>query len=343
MSKARPVPPQLSVVMCTFNRGVLLHDALASVLAQPPSSPPFELIVVDNNSTDSTRQIVERLAAGDDRVRYVFEPRQGLSHARNTGIAAASGPVIAFTDDDVRARANWTTEIVRVFRDHPGVAMIGGRVLPIWPSRPPAWLTPDHWAPLALVDHGDEPIAVTEHRPICLIGANMAFRRSVFDAIGGFAADLQRVRDGIGSLEDHEFLLRALATGLTGRYDPRIVVHAEIQPNRLERAYHRRWHFGHGHFHALLRSPEIERTTAGSLFGVPGHLYRQAAADLVGLLRRIASRDTARAFEHEMRLRFFAGFFLTRLRERIATSTQETRHTPPLRPAIDAHAAREHR
>lgn len=337
---AGPVVTQLSVVMCTFNRGELLKDALNSVLSQP-ASPAVELIVVDNNSTDSTREIVERLAATDDRVQYVFEPRQGLSYARNTGIAAARAPLIAFTDDDVRVRSDWTMQIVRAFREHHDVGMVGGRVLPIWPSSPPAWLTRDHWAPLALADHGDEPIAVTPHRPICLVGANMAYRRDVFDAIGGFATNLQRVGEGIGSLEDHEFLLRALTAGRTGRYDPQMVVHAEVQANRLQRGYHRRWHYGHGHFHALLKSPEVERSARGTVLGVPAHLYRQAAADAAGWLRSVASRDSARAFHHELRLRFFAGFFLTRQRQPSETSVPET-HSP-LQAAIDAHAGREHR
>jgi GT2 family glycosyltransferase len=354
LPRLQPAVTPLSIVMCTFNRGALLSDAIASVLSQSPTSPRFELIVVDNNSTDGTGEIVARLAAVDDRVRYVFEPRQGLSYARNTGIAAARASLIAFTDDDVRVGGDWTTEIVRVFREHPEAAMIGGRVLPIWPSPPPSWLTRVHWAPLALVDHGDEPIAVTEDRPICLIGANMAFRRDVFDAIGGFATDLQRVGDGIGSLEDHGFLLRALATGRTGRYDPRIVVHAEIQPDRLHRAYHRRWHYGHGHFHALLRSPQVERTGIGTLFGVPGHLYRQAAADVLGWLRCTLRGDTVRAFHHEMRVRFFAGFFSTRRRQPSDASARPAQRVPRvpatvaisasgLQPQMDAHAGREHR
>lgn len=308
--------PQVSVVVSTYNRGPLLEDALRSVLAQAEgTTPPFELIVVDNNSTDGTREIIERFAAADSRVRYVFEPRQGLSYARNTGIAEARAPVIAFTDDDVRAEADWVSAIVRAFEEHPEADVVGGRVLPIWPSPPPAWLTRDHWAPLALVDHGDSTIAVGSRHPIGLLGANVAFRRGVFDVAGRFATDYQRVKDGIGSLEDHEFLLRLWRAGFQGVYDPRIMVHAEIQPNRLERAYHRRWHTGHGHFHALLRSEQMEPSKRGTLLGVPAHLYRQALEDVVGWVRARVTGASARAFQHEVRLRFFRGFFRTRRRE----------------------------
>jgi glucosyl-dolichyl phosphate glucuronosyltransferase len=308
--------PQVSVVMCTYNRGDLLGDAIASVLAQQDhQTPPFEVLVVDNNSNDRTREVVERFAAADRRLRYIFESEQGLSHARNAAILEARAPLIAFTDDDVRAEPCWVAGIQRAFDEHPEVDVVGGRVLPIWPLTPPDWLTRDHWAPLALVDYGDVPVAVTDTNPICLVGANLAFRRSVFDTVGVFAADVQRIADGIGSLEDHEFLLRLLRSGRQGLYDPRIVIHAQIQRDRLHQRYHRRWHVGHGHFHSLLRSAEMEKTGVGTLFGVPAHLYRQALGDLGGWLRARASADAARAFHHETRLRFFSGFFRTRHRE----------------------------
>jgi glucosyl-dolichyl phosphate glucuronosyltransferase len=307
--------PEISVVLCTFNRGPLLEPALRSVLAQQRPAPAFELIVVDNHSTDGTRAIVERIAADDHRLRYVFEARQGLSHARNAGIVQARAPIVAFTDDDVRAEGDWLAAIRRAFDEYPAADVVGGRVLPMWPAPPPAWLTRDHWAPLALVDHGEHPIAITSGHSIGVVGANMAVRRSVFDAVGFFATDFQRVKDGIGSLEDHEFLLRVFRSGRQGVYDPRIVVHAEVQPDRLAPAYHRRWHTGHGHFHALLRSEQMEATSRGRILGVPAPLYRQALEDLVGWARATLTGNRANGFHHEVRLRFFYGFFQTRRRE----------------------------
>jgi len=313
--------------MSTYNREELLHDAVRSVLAQhDPATPPFELIVVDNNSTDHTPEIVERFSGVDGRVHYLFEPQQGLAHARNAGVRQARASVIALTDDDVRAEPGWVASIVRAFQEHPDADIVGGRVLPVWPAAPPAWLTSDHWAPLALADHGEASVEVTAAHPICLVGANLAFRRAVFDVVGGFATEVQRVKDGIGSLEDHEFLLRLLRIGRKGIYDPRIVIHAAIQRNRLERRYHRRWHTGHGHFHALLRSEEMEQTSVGTLFGVPAHLYRQAFGDGVGWIRAMASRQPARAFHHEVRLRFVHGFFQTRRREFFKKPRHERRH-----------------
>jgi glycosyltransferase involved in cell wall biosynthesis len=324
--KAHPQSaPQVSVIVSTYNRGELLHDALRSVLDQrAATTPPFELIVVDNNSTDNTREIVGRFAAVDDRVRYVFEPRQGSSYGRNAGIRESRAPFLAFTDDDVRAEADWVAAIVRAFEEHPDAAVVGGRVLPIWPAAPPAWLTRDHWSPLALIDYGDVTFAIDPADPICLLSANMAFRRPVLDVVGGFAPEFQLAKHRIlGSVEDHELLLRVLRTGRTAFYEPRITVHAEIQPNRLERGYHRRWHTGHGHFHALLRTEQMERTRVGSLWGVPAHLYRQALRDAAGWVRAKAIGERERAFNHELRLRFFHGFFRTRRREFLETRRDE--------------------
>jgi glycosyltransferase involved in cell wall biosynthesis len=307
----------VSIVMPTYNRGALLAGAVQSVLAQSPViTPAFELIVVDNNSTDDTHAIVEQFARTDGRVRYVFEPQQGSSHSRNAGIRAARAPLVAFIDDDVRAEPEWVAATVRAFEQYPQADVVGGRVLPVWPVDPPSWLTRDHWAPLALVDYGDVPVAIDATRPLCLVSANLAFRRQVFDVVGGFAPDLGLVKAGtLGSVEDHEFLLRVLDAGRTVFYDPRITVHADIQPNRLERAYHRRWHSGHGYFHARLRSEQMERTRVGTLFGVPAHLYRQAFGDAARWARTWAMREPARAFQYEGRIRFFCGFFRTRVRD----------------------------
>jgi glucosyl-dolichyl phosphate glucuronosyltransferase len=321
--------------MSTYNRGALLADAIRSVLRQLECSVPFELIVVDNNSTDATRTIVEELARSDPRLRYVFESDQGLSFARNAGIRNARADLIAFTDDDVRAERDWVASIVRAFDAHPEVDAVGGRVLPVWPAPPPRWLTREHWAPLAIVDYGDEPILITAERPLCLLGANVAFRREAFDAVGMFATDFQRVRDRIGSLEDHEFMLRLWHGGRKGLYDPRVTIRAEIQPNRLERGYHRRWHRGHGHFHALLGSPEMERTRRGTFFGVPAHLYRQAIGDAVGWMGALVTGRSARAFHHEVRLRFFVGFLFTRAGE-FLNERFTSRHKPLRSPGASA-------
>jgi glycosyltransferase involved in cell wall biosynthesis len=331
-----------SVIIPTFNRASLLAPTLDCIAARCRLDRPWEVIVVDNNSTDDTAPIIQRAAASDRRVHYIFEPHQGLSFARKAGIGASRAPLVAFTDDDVRVDEHWVSAMITAFGEHPHADVLGGRVLPLWPTEPPPWLTPEHWAPLALADHGAASFTISKDQPICLVGANLACRRPVFDAVGPFTTTLQRVKNNIGSLEDHEFLLRVLRSGRRAVYDPRILVHAEVQADRLQRRYHRRWHAGHGHFHALLRSEQIERTGRGSLLGVPAHLYRQAAADAIAWVRARAARNSSRAFHHELRLRFFAGFFRTRAREYVQAGRRDGHrldHQRVAREPLTRHAA----
>jgi glucosyl-dolichyl phosphate glucuronosyltransferase len=322
--KTMSEPLDISIVISTYNRCDMLPGAMKSVLAQEANDVRYELIVVDNNSTDKTREVVESfIAEGDERVRYIFEGKQGLSHARNAGIAAARAPLIVFTDDDVRAASDWVALIKRAFDEHPEVDFVGGKVLPQWEQEPPAWLTSKHWSPLAIMDYGEEEFYVDMEKPICLVGANLAFRHEVFDEVGLFKPDLQRVKDGVGSMEDHEFLIRAWKTGRRGLYVPEIVMLAEVQKERLTKDYHRRWHTGHGHFYALMREEEMEIGNA-RLFDVPAPLYNQALKNSFGWLKQRLRSNEALAFHHETELRFFKGFFRQRRKEFKAARPRST-------------------
>jgi glucosyl-dolichyl phosphate glucuronosyltransferase len=299
--------PTLTAVLCTWDRVELLEGALEALVAQQ-DPPSHEILVVDNASPDRTREVVERFAADHPQVRYVLEPRQGLAYARNTARKRANGTYLAFTDDDVRVAPDWMASICRSFERWPDAACIGGPVLPRWFEPIPAWLTRDQWAPLGVQDYGAEPLRVDERRPLCLIGANLAFRRGALDAIGDFNAALQRVGNGGGSTEDHELHLRMWAAGLHGMYDPSVKATALLVPERLRKAHHRSWHFGHGRHVARMRIPEMEASEIGAILGVPAHLVRQAGADAWGWLKSKATGDSARAFAREVHLWFIAGF-----------------------------------
>ena len=300
----------LSIILPTYNRASLLTRAIAALLRQTVPADSYELIVVDNNSSDGTRDAV--LSFDDARVRLVSEPRQGLSFARNAGLDVALAPIVAFTDDDVEASPDWVAMIVSLLARHPEADGVGGRVLPAWQGSRPRWLTREHWAPLALQDHGDMRRTFDRDTPIGLIGANVAFRREVFDRVGRFSADVQRVKEGIGSTEDHELLTRLYAAGGRMLYHPRMLVLTRVQADRCDRRYHRRWHEGHGRFHALMRAPETERTRVAPL-GVPGHLFRRAVRDALSWTKSVVTGKWERAFAAELRLRFFKGFLWTRL------------------------------
>ena len=309
-----PDHPEVSVVICTYNRPTLLLQAVNSFLWHSTGQIKFELIVVDNNSTEETRALVDGMARRDTRIRYLREQRQGNAYARNTGVLHARAPIVAFLDDDVAVKGNWLETIKNTF-SQSNADFIGGKVLPHWEQRPPHWLTHRHWAPIAAVDYGEEPVSITSNNPLCLLTANIAFKRSVFERHGGFSADVQRERDRIGSLEDHEFLMRLLRAGSSGLYVPNLVVEAHVGQERMTKAYHRRWHTGHGHFYAVMRDPDWERSQL-RLMGVPGHLYRQTATHAIIWFSRILRGHPDAAFAHECQLRFFGGFFRERQRQR---------------------------
>jgi len=306
----------VSIVISTYNRCGLLEGALQALFSPTQAHSEFEVLVVDNNSSDQTRPLVQALAAQNpEKLKYLFEPKQGLSYGRNTGIANARASIIAFTDDDVRVSRDWVYQIKTSFEANPDIDFLGGKVVPRWSTAPPSWLTAAHWGPLALLDYGDEPFFVDTGKQLCLIGANFAFRRSAFERVGLFKTDFQRVRDGIGSLEDHEMLLRLWRTNSRGLYLPELVVTAEIEPERLQKRYHRRWHAGHGSFYASLYSDEIERSKVGRILGVPAHLYRRAFKDALGwTLASIRNRPDL-AFAHEVQLHYFGGFFRRRWKD----------------------------
>ena len=303
--------PDISVVLCTWNRASLLGGALDALLSQD-DAPAHEIIVVDNASTDGTSDVVAARAARHPHLRRVVEPRPGLAFARNTGIAVSAAPIVAFTDDDVRVGRAWLKAIAAAFDRYPDASCVGGPVLPMWQGRVPAWLTERHWAPLGVQDYGPAALRIDAQRPLCLIGANLAFRREALEAIGGFEPAVQRVGNGIGSTEDHECHLRLWQSGRHGIYDPALAVNAVVEPARVRKRHHRAWHFGHGRHVARMRLPDIERSRARVL-GVPAHILRQAAADARHYAAGLLHFDPASAFEREVRLWFAAGFIRERL------------------------------
>ncbi|MGH9940782.1 MAG: glycosyltransferase [Pyrinomonadaceae bacterium] len=306
----------VSVIISTYNRCHLLPAALASVLAQEAGCLRYELIVVDNNSTDDTRGVVESfMARGHENLRYVFEGQQGLSYGWNAGIAHSRGEIIAFTDDDLCVAPDWVSSIKRAFDEHPEVDFIGGKVLPRWETEPPAWLTPDHWAPLALADYGEDSFYSNASYPKCLLGKS--FRREALELAGGFAPEFGRKKDGIGSTEDHELQMRLWAAGKQGLYVPAVIFVTDVPADRMTKAYHRRWHAGHGKYCAMMRLSEIidhdgrlapEPIASATLLGVPAYIYRELLTECGRWLRAALSGPAGLSFLHENQARYFMNY-----------------------------------
>jgi glycosyltransferase involved in cell wall biosynthesis len=317
----------ISAVITTYNRAGMLATALQALLRQHADGLRYEIVVVDNNSTDNTRAAVESLiAGGHTNLRYVFEPKQGISHGRNAGIAAARGEIIAFTDDDVVVAENWLTTIKHVFAENPHVEYIGGKILPHWTEPPPPWLTVHHWWPLALLDAGNERFRVNSSNPLCLPTANAAFRRNVFSRVAPYSPQFS-------GREDHEMYLRLWEVGVEGLYVPELTVTATVQPERFQKAYHRNWNRRTGELNSLShldeRStpdggivPAEQRPRGVTLFGVPLSIYRQFVSESAAWLRNVVTgRDESEQLQHENRLYYLAGYVSKRYE--VATARQD--------------------
>lgn len=306
-----------SIVIATYNRAADLRETLASLAALRPDGP-WEAIVVDNNSPDETRAVVEAAARTFPvDLRYTFEREQGRSPALNAGIRMARGAIVATTDDDVRVPVDWLNRagegLERMKCDY-----VGGRVLPIWGAPRPEWI-PDHggkqWAVIALLDYGPDPVAFGARVPL---GVNMAFRREALDRAGLFDPDTGRRAGTLLGQEVREWCIRARKAGVNGFYIPELVLEHIIPASRLCKRYFRRWFFWRGISRARLyeragldmEAPEqtvLDFSKVPHIAGVPRYLYRRAGSHLVGWLLSAVRGQRVAAFDHEVWLWFFAG------------------------------------
>jgi glycosyltransferase involved in cell wall biosynthesis len=324
-----------TVLIATYNRADLLDETLTYLSKMRVSSRlRWDVIVIDNNSTDETRAVVERrMPEFPVRLRYMFEKNQGRSSALNTGIREAEGTVLVFTDDDVRVVDGWLDAAAApLLSADKAFAYTGGPVRPIWGAPPPSWLDlerGDLWGTIAIQNHGSEPFVYEERRKVPL-GANMAVRRDVFDVIGGFRADLGRTggRLVLGQ-EVPELLMRARDAGFRGQYVPQMQVHHHIPAKRLTRDYFRKWWFGKGVSRAALERMQpitelgIDLRRTPHLLGVPRFMYRSVVNDAFGALLERGLGRPERSFRHQMMVAYFAGYAWARWRERRAgTSAQ---------------------
>jgi glycosyltransferase involved in cell wall biosynthesis len=243
--------PLISVVIPTHNRSTRLGGAIRSVLEQDAAGIPFELLVVDNGSTDATRQTVEALAAAP--LRYVFERQVGLCHARNTGWRAAAGRYVAYLDDDALAEPGWLRAIADAFETAAGVGVVGGRVEPIWEAARPAWLSDEIALGLTIVDWARSPHIITDLRRQWLVGANMAVRAAVLREVGGFHPSLDRVGSRMLSSGDVYLQKRAMARGYRCLYVPAMAVRHAVPASRLAKGWFRRRYYSQGLSDAMMQ------------------------------------------------------------------------------------------
>lgn len=308
-----------SIVVCTYNRAASLEDTLHALerLEAPPGLD-WEVVVVDNNSRDATKQTVLEAMSRWPRLRYEFEGKQGLSHARNHGVAASRGRFILFTDDDVLPEPDWLRVTLDGLDRHGAVAC-GGYIAPIWEAPPPPWLTQRFHGFLAVrVDREDEfPITAEGQLPF---GANMAFRREAFDQVGLFDTERGRKGNVLASGEDGEMFQRILAANLPVVFLGASRVHHKVEAFRTTKNYLRRWRW------QTSRNLAVTRGVPGGrrLFNIPLYLLPQFLRALARAIAGHVTQPGDEAFNREMIVCHFLGtiqgLWQTRRKRRVGSA-----------------------
>jgi glycosyltransferase involved in cell wall biosynthesis len=306
-----------TVLISTYNRAALLAETLDSLRETVASGLTWDVVVVDNNSTDETRDVVtSRIGGFPVPLKYLFEPRQGKSVALNTGLAETNASVVVFTDDDVQVSEHWLDAACRPILDDPRIDYTGGPVFPIWERPRPSWLDAersDLWGTLAILDYGPESFVFEERRRVPL-GANMAVRRSLIDRIGGFDPSLGRKGNSLLGQEQAEFFCRSRAAGARGLYVPAASVRHHVPAIRLTRDYFLRWWYWKGVSKALLeqRHPKtdtgVDLRRVPTVAGVPRFLFGSAVRDLAALVRAAATFNGIETMKRLSMLCYFTGY-----------------------------------
>ena len=293
---------KITTILCTYNRCQSLAKALDSVAASTVPEPvEWEVLVVDNNSRDQTREVVEDFCRRyPGRFRYMFEPQRGKSHALNAAIREAQGDVLAFTDDDVAVEPTWLQNLTAALRTGEWVGS-GGRVLPERNFSLPRWLTLEEryaLAPLAMFDLGPDAGQLTEPP----FGNNMAFQKKMFNKYGCFRTDLGPSLGSEIRGEDTEFGGRLLAAGERLRYEPSAVVYHSVPEQRLQKNYFLTWWFDKAR--ADVRTFGIPPGTRWFVAGIPLVLFRRIA---VWTLRWMVAIEPSRRFSCKLKVWGLAG------------------------------------
>lgn len=238
---------RLSLIIATYNRAEPLLTALRSVAAQDADPTTWECVVVNNNSRDDTATRFEAFSAVYPalNLRMVTETRQGLSHARNRGIAETQGEYIAIIDDDERINPGFISAYIAFFDTHPQAASAGGRIIPEYPAGRPAWLSKYTEIPIANpIDLG----TLIHPFPVGCIpgGGNMALRRSTVERYGAFNPTLGRTGTKLIGGEESDLFARLASAGESCWYVPDAIMWHIIPPEKLTTEYFDRLCFNIG-------------------------------------------------------------------------------------------------
>ncbi|MEW6169944.1 MAG: glycosyltransferase [Candidatus Omnitrophota bacterium] len=268
----------ISVIVATYNRCQNLRNTLDSILFQDITGDfDFEIIVVDNNSNDKTKNVIEYYRpkfAG--RLKYLFEPRQGKSFALNKGREEAKGEIIAFTDDDCIVNKDWLKNINEVFKIK-NIDVLSGRVEPLFVSPKPRWLNVDKMRGPIVYHHLSDVYIENDKKKVRTCGSNLSIKRNSFYKFGGFTY--------FGRGQDSELGNRWAKLGAKIAYDPNPVVYHYTPASRLTKNYFRKWYFLCGKHNSMF---DREEYTQGRCFlWIPLWIYKKLLMSILSFLKSL--------------------------------------------------------
>lgn len=234
---------KISVIICTFNRCVLLESALESMVRQDCEKDLFEVIVVDNASSDGTKAIFDKYSLYPNFF-YIQEKKPGLSYARNTGYKRAKGKYVAYMDDDAKADKRWINNIFAFISRHPDIVAFGGPYKGYSLAEIPKWVK-EGYGTWSLGDK-ERPIEQNEW----INGTNMIFKRSLLEDFGGFNTKVGMSGTIISYGEETSLLLKIKAKNYPIFYVPDINVEHFIPEYKLSLKWMLKAHYING-FSAL--------------------------------------------------------------------------------------------
>jgi glycosyltransferase involved in cell wall biosynthesis len=239
-------PFKVSAVICSYNRARFIINAVESIFGQDFDKSLYEVIVVDNNSTDNTLALLEnfKVTHATYNFRYYTEPNQGVAFTRTRCAKEAMGEIVAYLDDDSIAQPGWLASIVSFFDEHPDTWSVGGKITPVFLTGIPDWYSKYFFGLVGNFDQGYKVKQLTGARYPC--GANMAFRKKVFDEIGYFNHELGRKGTGLLANEEKDIYMRILAHNHEVHYLPNVEVLHSVEANKFDKAYVRRHSMGIG-------------------------------------------------------------------------------------------------
>ena len=214
--------PLLSVIVCTYNRQDLLPLCLQCLADQTLDKSFYEVVIINNNSTDSTQLVAQGFVDKQENFCLVVETKQGLSHARNRGWREAKGEYIAYIDDDAKARPDWCERILQAFKTvTPNTVCVGGPILAWYETAPPEWFPED----LESFDWGDSPgFLQPPQSRFGFCGSNMIFPKNILQEYGGFSVDYGMVGEKMGLAEESHLFFRLYKDHYLFWYDPEMIV-----------------------------------------------------------------------------------------------------------------------